>query len=51
MAADTGSDAKREAAFALHRFGLGPREGSLPQSPPIPVALSSPIFRGRAPGA
>jgi uncharacterized protein (DUF1800 family) len=29
MAADTGSDAKREAAFALHRFGLGPREGSL----------------------
>ena len=29
MAADTGSDAKLQAAFALHRFGLGPREGSL----------------------
>jgi uncharacterized protein (DUF1800 family) len=26
---DTGSDAKLQAAFALHRFGLGPREGSL----------------------
>jgi uncharacterized protein (DUF1800 family) len=29
MAADTGSDAKTQAAFALHRFGLGPRAGSL----------------------
>jgi uncharacterized protein (DUF1800 family) len=29
MAADTGSDAKTQAAFALHRFGLGPRVGSL----------------------
>src|SRR5271155_2292692 len=29
MAADTGSDAKLQAAFALHRFGLGPRTGSL----------------------
>ncbi len=29
MVADTGSDPKWQAAFALHRFGLGPREGSL----------------------
>src|SRR5271167_454568 len=29
MAADTGSDAKTQAVFALHRFGLGPRAGSL----------------------
>jgi uncharacterized protein (DUF1800 family) len=28
MAADTGSDANAQAAFALHRFGLGPRAGS-----------------------
>jgi uncharacterized protein (DUF1800 family) len=28
MAADTGSDAKKQAVFALHRFGLGPRAGS-----------------------
>jgi uncharacterized protein (DUF1800 family) len=28
MAADTGSDAITQAAFALHRFGLGPRAGS-----------------------
>ena len=29
MAADTGSDAQAQAIFALHRFGLGPRAGSL----------------------
>jgi uncharacterized protein (DUF1800 family) len=29
MAADTGSDAQTQAVFALHRFGLGPRAGSL----------------------
>ena len=29
MAANTGSDATTQAAFALHRFGLGPRAGSL----------------------
>jgi uncharacterized protein (DUF1800 family) len=29
MAADTGSDAQAQAVFALHRFGLGPRAGSL----------------------
>jgi uncharacterized protein (DUF1800 family) len=28
MAADTGLDAKTQAAFALHRFGLGPRPGA-----------------------
>jgi uncharacterized protein (DUF1800 family) len=29
MAADTGSDVQTQAVFALHRFGLGPRAGSL----------------------
>jgi len=29
MAADAGSDARTQAVFALHRFGLAPRAGSL----------------------
>ena len=29
MAANAGSDATTQAVFALHRFGLGPRPGSL----------------------
>jgi uncharacterized protein (DUF1800 family) len=49
MAANAGSDATTQAVFALHRFGLGPRAGSLAAMGSDPRgALIADISRPRA---